>query len=278
VRASSAIALGIWAFGVGSFEAAPNAPLQVAFHHIHVNDRSSEWLIAHYGKLFRASTTKAVDLGGHRGIESAGVFLLITPVKEEPPKSGGPGWHFGWGAVSLEEAYDRHRMKEVDLKLPMESFAKELHLHLESDDPIRAASWYRNRLDAQIMTDARVTKVRPPNPLHRRPGAIVALPGITLAIYQAVTPIAGSRGHRIDHIAFTADLHEARAAGLTVLEHAGRLGPFETMTVEGPDRLAIELVGAPAMSRVDTRIRGTSAQRAGIPAARRAGRSAGYNP
>jgi hypothetical protein len=217
--------------------------LRIAFHHIHVNDPAPEWLIAHYGKLFSAATTKSVNLGGHRGIESAGIFLLITPVKEDPPESGGAGWHFGWGPVSLEEAYDRHRMKEVDLTLPMESFAKELHLHLESDDPVRAASWYRDQLDAQIVTDARTTKVRPPNPLHRRPAAIVTLPGITLAIYQAVAPIAGSRGHRIDHIAFTADLGEVRRGEFAVLEHAGRLGPFETMTIEGPDRLALELVG-----------------------------------
>ena len=243
------IALGIWALGIASIGTAPAAPLRVAFHHIHINDHSSESLLAYYRKLFDASTTKAVELGGYRGIESAGVFLLMTPVKEEPPEFGGAGWHFGWGTVSLDEAYDRHRMREVDLKLPIESFAKDLHVHLESDDPVRAASWYRDALDARIVTDARVTTVRPPNPLHRRPHAIVTLPGITLALYQAITTIADSRGHRIDHIAFTTDLRDARAAELTVLERSGRLGPFETMTIEGPDRLAIELVGTGDVSK-----------------------------
>lgn len=248
MRRYSAIALGIWVLGVGGFEAAQTAALRVSFHHIHVNDHSPGSLLGYYGKLFHPAGTKTVELGGYRGIESAGVFLLITPVGEEPAESGGAGWHFGWGTVSLDEAYDRHRMKEVDLKLPIESFAKELHLHLESDDPVRAATWYRNELDARIMTDARAAGVRPPNPLHRRPAAIVELPGITFAIYQATAPLAASRGRRIDHIAFTTDLRDARAAGLTVLESSGRLGLFETMTIEGPDRLAIELVGTAGVS------------------------------
>lgn len=243
MRAFSAIILCLAALKGCATSVDADSALRTVFHHIHINDHSSVSLLAYYGKLFDSATTRPVELGGYQGIESAGVFLLITPVNEEPPKSGGAGWHFGWGTVSLDEAYDRHRMKEVDLKLPIESFAAELHMHLESDDPVRAAAWYRNELDARIMTDARAAGVRPPNPLHRRPAAIVELPGITLAIYQAIAPLAASRGRRIDHIAFKADLHEARAAGLTVLESSGRLGPFETMTVEGPDRLAIELVG-----------------------------------
>ena len=250
MRAYSAVALGIWFLGLGISGAAP--PLRASFHHIHVNDQSAGHLINYYGKLFDPATTKPSAIGNVRGIEAAGVFLLITPARVQPPETGSAGWHFGWGTVSLDEAYDRHRMQEIDLKLPMPSFAKDLHMHLESEEPVRAAEWYRDRLSARVATDARNAEVVPANPLLRRPAAIVELPGIVLAIYKSAEPLGTSRGSRIDHLGFKADLSDVRAAELVVLESDGRLGPFETMTIEGPDRLAIELVGRPVISRART--------------------------
>jgi hypothetical protein len=219
------------------------------FHHIHVNDHAPGHLLAYYGKLFDKKTTKPTTLGGLQGIEADGVFLLISPVPSEPPESGGAGWHFGWGTVALDEAYDRHRMQEIDLKLPMASYAKDLHVHIESEDPVRAAEWYRDRFSARIATDAHNAEIVPRNAYFRRPVAIVQLDGVTFAIYKSPQPLESSRGRRIDHLAFKADLREVRAAGFTVLEESGRLGPFETMTIEGPDRLVIELVGAPSLNR-----------------------------
>ena len=108
--------------------------------------------------------------------------------------------------------------------------------------PVRAAQWYRDRFAAVIATNPANAPVRPPNPIHRRPAAIVTLPGITFAIYHSPSALAPSRGRRIDHIAFKADLHDARADGFTVLDPSGRLGRFATTMIEGPDRLAIELV------------------------------------
>lgn len=239
-----ALGLGIWAWGVGSFA---KTPLRVAFHHLHVNDHKPGYLLSYYGKLFDRTTTRPAQVGGFRGIEGDGVYLLITPVRDEPPEEGGAGWHFGWGSISLGEAYDRHRMQEAELKLPMASFAKDLHIHLESEDPIRAASWYRDRFDARIATHAPNAEVVPTNAYLRRPAAIVELPGVAFAIYKSAGAVVPSRGQRIDHLAFKADLREARAGEFSVLEASGRLGPLETMTIEGPDRLAIELVGAAAL-------------------------------
>jgi hypothetical protein len=229
--------------------AAGGAELPVFFHHIHVNDRAAGFLVNYYQKLFDPETTHPVTIGAFRGVEADGVLLLVTAVPTEAPEAGGAGWHFGWGTVALDEAYDRHRMQEIHLKLPMASFAKDLHVHLESEDPIAAAAWYRDRLGASIKTDASNAEVLPSNPLLRRPAAIVELSGITLALYKTSARLEPSRGHRIDHLAFRADLKQAKQRGFTVLQETGRLGPFETMTIEGPDRLAIELVGAPAFNR-----------------------------
>jgi hypothetical protein len=252
VRAFSAVALGIWALGPGGLQPAQPAPLTAGFHHIHVNDPHAGHLLGYYEKLFDPATTRPSRIGEASGIEAEGVFLLIAPAGKEPPESGSAGWHFGWGTVSLDEAYDRHRMQEIHLTLPMASFARDLHMHLESEDPLRAAAWYRDRLSARVKTDPRNAEVQPANAFHRRPAAIVELPGIVFAIYRSAAPLISSRGARIDHVAFKADLRHARAAGFTVLEASGRLGPFETMKIEGPDRLAIELVGAPVLDRPST--------------------------
>ena len=243
MRPFSACAFGLCVLGVGI------APLRVDFHHIHVNDAAVEHLLDFYGKLFDPATTRATAIGNVRGIEAEGIFLLINPSRMESPGSASAGWHFGWGTVSLDEAYDRHRMQEIDLKLPIASFAKDLHVHLESEDPLRAAEWYREHFLARVAVEKANAEVQPANPFHRRPAAIVELPGITFAIYKSANALSSSRGRRIDHVAFKADLQEAREAGFTVVEASGRLGPFQTMMIEGPDRLAIELVGAPALNR-----------------------------
>jgi hypothetical protein len=246
VRPFSAFAFGICTLGFGV------APLPVGFHHIHVNDGAVGHLISFYEKLFDPATTKSTAIGNVRGIEAGGVFLLMNPAREQPSESASAGWHFGWGTVSLDESYDRHRMQEIELRLPIASFATDLHIHLESEDPARAAEWYREHFLARVAVSKQNQEVQPANPFHRRPAAIVELPGITFAIYKSVSALSSSRGRRIDHIAFKANLARAREAGFTIIEGSGRLGPFETMMIEGPDRLAIELVGAPALHREPT--------------------------
>ena len=240
-----ALGLGLWA---ATLAAAPS-PLRVSFHHIHVNDDKSRHLLEYYGKLFDRSTTHDAAIGAVHGIESGGIYLLVTEVPRPPVDEGAAGWHFGWGTVSVREAYDRHRMQEIEWTLPLESFAKDLHVHLESEDPIAAGNWYRDTFGAELETEPSNAAVQPLKAMYRRPVAIARLDGVALAIYKSAAPLQPSPGHRIDHLAFTADLAAARVAALTVLNDSGRLGPFETMTIEGPDRLAIELVGPQILPR-----------------------------
>ena len=239
------LGVGLWAL---TFAAAP-PPLSVSFHHVHVNDTAPDHLVTYYTKLFDRSTTRPVTLGAFPGVEAGGVYLLIARVKPVPAEEGSAGWHFGWGTVSLEEPYDRHRMQEIEWELPLESFAKNLHLHLESENPIAAGEWYRDTFGAALEAAPANAAVQPTNPFYRRPAAIVRLDGVALAIYKAHGPLKPSRGHRIDHIAFRAGLSDVRRrSGLNVLEASGQLDAFETMTIEGPDQLAIELVGSPRLS------------------------------
>ena len=228
--------------------------LVVSFHHIHVNDVRQEALLAYYARLFDGATTRPAQIGEERGIESFGIYLLVTSTMRMPAEEGSAGWHFGWGTIALDEAYDRHRMQEIEWELPLPGFAKGLHLHLESQDPVAAAEWYRDVLGATIETAPEHAAVQPLNPVHRKPAGIVRLQGVGLAIYKARGPLGPSRGHRIDHIAFKVpDLAAARRAleeaEVKVLQADGRLGPHDTLMVEGPDRLAIELIGPPVLKR-----------------------------
>lgn len=230
----------MWAVGLA---------LVVVFHHIHVNDASPQYLFTYYERLFRSDTTRRVRFGPVEGVQSGGVFLLVNRVPRMPPEDGAV-WHFGWGDLSLGEGYDGHRLRE-EWDPPLESLAKGLHLHLESEDPVRAAEWYRDHLGARIDTAPDNGAVQPINPVFRRPVALVRLDGIEMAIYRATDPVPSSSGRRVDHIAFKIeDLDAARAIiterGLRVIG-SGRLDAMDTLMIEGPDRLAIELVAPPKL-------------------------------
>jgi hypothetical protein len=222
---------------------APHA-LHVTFHHLHLNEPSPQTLFSYYGRLFDPSTTRRTRMGGHEGYESAGVFLLINRVPGAPSEDG-PVWHFGWGDVSLVEGYDGHRLRE-EWAPPLRSLAHGLHLHLESEDPVRAAGWYRDLFGAAIETAPSHADVLPPNPLFRKPASLVRLDGLVMLVYRAVAPVPPSRGRRVDHVAFRIDEIEAARRALaerSVRAAPGVLGAFPTLTIEGPDQLAIELVG-----------------------------------
>jgi hypothetical protein len=231
-------------------QAPPPRALHVTFHHLHLNEPSPQALFSYYGRLFDPSTTRRTRVGGHEGYESAGVFLLINRVPGPPPEDG-PVWHFGWGDVSLEEGYDGHRLRE-EWAPPLQSLAHGLHIHLESEDPVGAAGWYRDTLGAAIETAPAHAEVLPWNPLFRKPASLVRLDGLVMLVYRATAPVPPSRGRRVDHIAFSIEEIEAarRAlAGRGLRAAPGVLGAFPTLTVEGPDQLAIELVGPRRVSR-----------------------------
>ncbi len=153
-----------WSAGLALWALTPTLllrPMDVSFHHIHVNDPSPSHLVSYYGRLFRPDTTRPTSVGEVLGIESNGVFLLIDAARGMPPESGSAGWHFGWGTVSVDEAYDRHRMQEIEWELPLESFSKDLHVHLESVDPVAAAEWYRDILGATLELSPAAAAVQP---------------------------------------------------------------------------------------------------------------------
>lgn len=142
------------------------------------------------------------------------------------------------------------------------------HVHLMSDAPLCAAEWYEQVLglerlppiSGEVPADCRVEfgpRRDPGNQIHQ-PSARLMVGDILLFIYpnqRPERPLVSPRGRVLDHVALAcadlrATLAHLRARGVTVLEDIHRFGDSElrAAVVEGPDRLAIELVetgGAP---------------------------------
>lgn len=136
-----------------------------------------------------------------------------------------------------------------------------LHVHLYSAAPLCAAEWYETHLGARRPqgrglpppADCRVPFAAPSEPLGviRQPAATVRLDDINLIIYpqQKPDPLESTRGHVNDHIAVSYPnvpdaLGRLRKMGVKVLEDVHNFGNTTTRAamIEGPDRLAIELV------------------------------------
>ncbi len=136
-----------------------------------------------------------------------------------------------------------------------------LHVHLYSAAPLCAAEWYETHLGARRPqgrglpppADCRVPFAAPSEPLGliRQPAATVRLDDINLIIYpqQKPAPLVSTRGHVNDHIAVSYPnvpdaLDRLRKMGVKVLEDVHNFGNTTTRAamIEGPDRLAIELV------------------------------------
>ncbi|MFY9610060.1 MAG: VOC family protein [Blastocatellia bacterium] len=135
-----------------------------------------------------------------------------------------------------------------------------IHVHLYSDAPLCAAEWYQKHLGAVSRAGAQRTGpcevpfAAPSEPLGviRSPAASVRIGDVALIIYprQRSGPLVSTRGHVVDHIAVSypdvaSALERLRKTGVKVLEELHRFGKgaAQAAMIEGPDSIAIELVG-----------------------------------
>lgn len=136
------------------------------------------------------------------------------------------------------------------------------HVHLMSAAPLCAAEWYARMLGLERVLADDVPPAGecqqsfgprrdPGNQIHT-PNARLRVSEIILFIYPNQQPsraLDSPRGHVLDHIAFTvadvsATVARMRNAGVTVIEPVHYFGNTSrpAAMIEGPDRLAIELV------------------------------------
>ena len=220
------------------------APPSVAFHHLHVGDPSPEFRIAYYEKMFDRAVTERVEFASAKGLRTGSRLILVS---SRNPGEARPSalWHFGWGSATLGDTYLVHARREVVWEPPLP--AERLHLHLRSVQPRVAAEWFRDVLGATVETATPRRNETLPPPEHRFPEALVRLGGIDMLIYRTDPPLFSSVGQAIDHLAFSCDHLDDVLAYLTAKRVPVIGGPTavrdgRVVVVEGPDRMAIELV------------------------------------
>jgi catechol 2,3-dioxygenase-like lactoylglutathione lyase family enzyme len=254
------------------------------FHHVHLNSTAPSKAVEFYTRTF--DVTKPATVAGFAAVQSEAVYLLFNQVKAAPAITPASAlWHFGWGSTAMETDYQKHLANGVAFATPLTRLNASLqfaymrapdgalveintaptqafiHTHLYSAAPLCAAEWYVKHLGAssrivgrtQRTGDCNVAFAAPSEPLGviRSPATTVRFGDISLIIYPQQRPaqLVSSRGHVIDHIAFSvADLNgtldRLRKAGVKVLEEPHPFGKSKQRAamIEGPDAIAIELI------------------------------------
>ena len=199
------------------------------------------------GTVFISSDTYPGS-GGVLGLTHAG----IAEAKAKGIKpAGGAGFAYLRGP---DEA-----LVEYQGNMPAERFN---HVHMYQDQPFCAQLWYQKHLNVPAKaarTEANCRVERGPDKtlpaldwdgMYRTPSVNSTVFGdVSLFWYmnQTGTPLAGTRGHLMDHIALSvtdidAWVAKLRAEGVTFLEPPYTIGPHRAALIEGPSKEAIELI------------------------------------
>ncbi len=227
---------------LSTIDAAPRR--ECRFHHLHLVEGRD-----FYARLFDRTVTQETTIAGFHALRSGPMLLLFgRPAGIVPmPERSSAIWHFGWGEVVIGETYLRHAAQEVDWEPPLP--ARKLHLHLVSPSPARAADWYRSVLGAavDVLPDAANDRRVAARPELRIAEAAVRLGDFAMLIHRTDEALATTRGQRTDHIAFECDefdaaLRDLQDVGVLLLEAVSPFGDGRHAMIEGPDRIAIELV------------------------------------
>ena len=198
-----------------------------------------------YERLFDPATVRHEEVAGDAGLRSGRMLLLFRNGRFGAEQDTAI-WHVGWGNTVLGDTYLAHASRDVAWEPPLP--AEQIHLHLLSEDPLKAAGWYRDRLDASVEVMPTLAKQIEPRPELRVADAIVRFGPFALVIYRAAPPFASTRGQRIDHFALSGDeldstLTRLRAASVRVLvPPAPFINAARAAIIEGPDGVAIELI------------------------------------
>jgi len=141
------------------------------------------------------------------------------------------------------------------------------HVHMWQEHPFCAQLWYQKHLNAPAMpgrtsptpmteTNCKVARgldrtwpALNREGMFRTPRAAVMFGDVALTWYarQGDQPLADTRGHLVDHIAFSvtdldAWIAKLRGEGVTFLEQPYPLGDTRAVMIEGPSHEALELV------------------------------------
>ena len=248
------------------------------WHHVHLNVTDPDKSLAFYTRHFDA--WPETFAGSEQAIWTQRSWLMFNKVNSPPSSSIGTAInHIGWGAPDARAEFERQKalgatfdteLRDISIGLgaketgqfyfmyvkgpngelielntdPDNNFG---HIHLNSMDPIAAGAWYANVFGA--------TPAPPYFPhlaVQTGSGTISRqfIDNVNMIIIRArdSEEIRPTTGSVIDHIAFSVPnletaLAAARAREIKVLAEPAVGGPgWRHAFIEGPDRIAIELV------------------------------------
>jgi catechol 2,3-dioxygenase-like lactoylglutathione lyase family enzyme len=214
------------------------------FHHLHLAEG-----VDFYSRLFEPAITHRESVAGFDALRSGTMLLLFDTPASSPrsPEQPSAIWHFGWGDVNIGETYLGHAAREVEWEPPLP--AGKLHVHLQSASPAQTAAWYRDVLGAVIDVLPGTAEGRPvaSRPELRLGEAAVRFGDFAMVIHRTNETLVSTRGQRADHIAFSCTglerlISELHDKGVGVLDQISAFGDARHAMIEGPDRIAIELV------------------------------------
>jgi catechol 2,3-dioxygenase-like lactoylglutathione lyase family enzyme len=264
----------------------------VHFHHLHLNATDPAAAIEFYTTKFDAEKGKFAGLMD--GVWAQKSWILFTKVAT-PPKSDVTStiWHFGWGAEDMKAAYDKQLASGTKFQTPLTDisdiggnpnakpgsfyyayvlgpdgaliemntapFHRFGHLHLLSEDPIAAATWYETQFGVRARKSPQKRIYRD---VQIGPSASFNLDNVNVIIYPVQyartdnwpawkdrDTFESTAGHVVDHIGVSVDnLDEAmaklKAAGVKVLSDARSAagGKIKFAFIEGPDKMKIEVI------------------------------------
>ncbi|BDC51206.1 hypothetical protein F183_A35220 [Bryobacterales bacterium F-183] len=244
-------------------------------HHVTLNVTDPEAAIQFYTSRFECR--RALFEGREPAIQAQDVWIFLNRVKKAPPsKVESAIWHIGWGAEDMPAEYKRQLALGTRFDTPITDISKlantpgfyyayvagpngeliELntarhhrfgHLHLFSADPISAWTWYTNNLGMPTPRREPSREKRFYEGFQVGPAASFTNTGINVIIYPADRKYVSNRGRAIGEIGFRVqDLDTLlKDKKPTVLKkpHAFRGSrTLRAATIEGPDKIAIELV------------------------------------
>ena len=131
------------------------------------------------------------------------------------------------------------------------------HVHMFSADPIATGEWYMKHLGltARLQKEPRTYRN-----VQNAPAAFMTANHVSMIVYPIEylktsgvpefkdrTELAPTRGRVIDHIGFAVDnletaVAQMKASGVKVTTEPRTVGPIKFAFIEGPDRVAIELI------------------------------------
>ncbi len=267
---------------------APPAVAQTHFHHAHLNSTDPRGAIEFY--TTHLSGEKATFAGAD-AVWTQASWLLFNKVKQPPPfEVVSPLFHIGWGAEDMKAEFerqiqlgttfqtvltdgvelfgagtrDRNFFMYLDgpdhatIEVQSAMHHNFMHVHLLSDDPVAAATWYATHFGLTVRNQN--AAVRAFRGIPTGPSASLQVDAVTFFWYPTAharalyggqwkgrTTYASNRGRVIDHVALSVDnldetLTRLRAAGVRVLSSPRRANGVRSAFIQAPDNMELEVV------------------------------------